>query len=468
MRIAFVSGNREKMPDAVIPLGLLYIMASTPDRHEKVLWDLCFEDDPNASLAERLVAFAPDMVAIGMRNIQNNDYTGWNDNLLYYQGLVATVRQHTAAPIVVGGGGFSVLPRELALHLQPDFGISGEGETAFVKLLLALERGDGDFSGIGNLHRVVQDGLGQKRVVSSAPADGFQDLDALPVPDRSLVDPRHYGLYAIDSVQTKRGCSLKCDYCTYPTIEGRAIRRRDPVRVVEEMFQSLAAQPQIRHVFIVDSVFNLPPRHAKDVCRELVRRGWTLPWTAYANPIAFDQELAELMVAAGCAGIEIGSDSGVDAVLDRMKKGFKVSTIRQMHEICSQAGLRDCHTFILGTPGETLDQVRETLDFCTDLDPFAAIMMIWQDDYESLDAELASRRKQFREDIKALMREKEQEFPRWIIPPLGVNFDARLFGLLRRQGMAGPLWQYIRLTGDDKRSRRLKRVALARADESVG
>ncbi len=50
MRIAFVSGNREKLPDSIIPLGMLYVMASTPDRHEMVLVDLCFERRPVEAL----------------------------------------------------------------------------------------------------------------------------------------------------------------------------------------------------------------------------------------------------------------------------------------------------------------------------------------------------------------------------------------------------------------------------------
>lgn len=461
MRIALVSGNREIMPDAVIPLGLLYVQASIPERHQTALWDLCFEAEPLTCLRARITEFAPDVVAIGMRNIQNNDYTGYHDNLNWYADILATVRSCTRAPTVLGGGGFSVMPVELMAHLRPDFGISGEGEAAFACLLQALERGDGDFSGVPNLHRLVADGLGRERVHSNPPAARFQDLDALPVPDRRLVDPRHFANYRIDSVQTKRGCSLKCDYCTYPTIEGKAVRRRDPARIVDEMFQSLERQPEIRHVFVVDSVFNLPPSHAKEICRQLAARGWQVPWTAYANPLAFDRELADLLHAANCAGLEIGADSGVDVILDRMRKGFSLADVRKMDATCKAAGVKDCMTFILGTPGETLDDVRATLDFCTDLDPFAAIMMVWMDDYESLDAALAAQRRVFREQIKDLMRQKAEAFPRWIIPALGVNFDARLFGLLRAAGKAAPLWQYIDMVGRDRRSARLRRQAAA-------
>ena len=454
MRIALVSGNRETMPDAVIPLGLLYIQASIPARYKSVVWDLCFETKPLDYLREHIAEFAPDVVAIGMRNIQNNDYTGYHDNLSWYAEIIATVRACTSAPIVLGGGGFSVMPLELMQHLRPDFGVSGEGELTFASLLDALERGDGDYTGVPNLHRLVADG-----VKSNPPATRFQDLDALPVPDRRLVDLRHFSNYHIDSVQTKRGCSLMCDYCTYPTIEGRAVRRRDPVRVVDEMFHSLDCHPEIRHVFVVDSVFNLPPSHAKAICRQLAARGWQVPWTAYANPLAFDRELADLMQQANCAGLEIGADSGVDRVLDRMAKGFSIDDVRKMDATCKAAGVKDCMTFILGTPGESLEDVRATLDFCTDLDPFAAIMMIWMDDHESLDAPMAGHRRAFREEVKDLMRHKAEQFPRWIIPTLGVNFDPQLFGLLRAAGKAGPLWQHIDMVRTDLRSNRLRRQA---------
>ena len=88
MRVAFVSGNREMLPDAVIPLGLLTLASNLPERHERTVIDLCFEDEPNESLANALQAFAPDVVALGMRNIQSADYSGTSDSIIYYAGLV--------------------------------------------------------------------------------------------------------------------------------------------------------------------------------------------------------------------------------------------------------------------------------------------------------------------------------------------------------------------------------------------
>ncbi|MDJ0846879.1 MAG: radical SAM protein [Myxococcota bacterium] len=439
MRVAFVSANREQLPDAAIPLGLLYVMASTPERHERTLVDLCFEEEPTAVLAQRLLDFRPDVVALGMRNIQNAEYSGTSGTIGYYAELIEGIREVTSAPVVMGGSGFSVIPRELMQRLRPDYGISGEGEQAFARLLDALEAGDG-FDGIGSLYRFDAGG----ELVSSPAPPGFLDPDALPVPDRRLVDDRYYERFGIESLQTKRGCPLRCDYCTYPIIEGRVGRRREPAAVADELCEVLATRPSTKHVFVVDSVFNLPLGHAKAVCRELALRGVSIPWTCYANPLGFDEELAELMARAGCAGMEVGADSGVDHVLERLRKGFTTEHIRRLHRIAAEAGLPDAQSFILGTPGESFDDVLRTLDFIVDLDPFTANLMVWVDDAEALDPALAAQRRQLRESILRLLDDHKRDFRWWSIPALGVNYDGKLFDLLRRRGFSGPLWQCIR------------------------
>jgi radical SAM superfamily enzyme YgiQ (UPF0313 family) len=439
MKIAFVSGNREKLPHACTPIGLLYIMASTPDRHEKVLVDLCFHEDPHAALRDKLETFEPELVAISMRNIQNNDYSGLSDNLAYYAALIESARAACSAPIVLGGSGFSVMPRDLMEHLKPDFGVSGEGENAFPQLVAALENGGEGLNAIGALFHWDDNVL----LMNPRPPD-FLDMTELPFPDRTLVDPLYFDEWGIDSVQTKRGCPLRCDYCTYPIIEGRKGRVRTAESVVDEMFAALDTQPAIKHFFIVDSVFNLPKSHAKNVCRELIQRDWQTGWTCYANPLGFDEEFAQLAYEARCAGMEIGSDSGCNHVLEKLRKGFTIDHIRRLHDICKDAGIPDCHTFILGTEGETMDDVRQTIDFIVELDPYSAIIMVWVDDYETLDPQLRKQRMKLRTKINTLLLDHQNDFPHWSMPGLGVNFDEKLFRVLRRSGRDGPLWQHLR------------------------
>jgi len=425
------------MPDAVIPIGLLYVMASTPDRHEKLFWDLCFEADPLAMVAHNLRTNPPDLVAIGLRNLQNMDYTGITSGLEYYRALVRTVRENSSAPIVLGGGGFAVAAQDLMSDLGADYGITGEGELAFPRLLEELERRE---PALESVKRLYYRANGELRFTGSD--SDFLLMDDLTPPDRSVVPARYYAQYGIESLQTKRGCPLQCDYCTYPMIEGRQGRVRDPGQAADE-FMAICARPGVAHLFIVDSVFNLPLRHAKAVCRELMARGNRTPWTSYVNPIAFDEELADVMVRAGAAGMEIGSDSGCDEVLDRLKKGFHTDKIRRLSTIAKAHGIKDCHSFILGTTGETQDHVERTLDFVEELEPFAALMLVWVDDREVIDPQLAIERRRFRDKIYARIGHRAAHQPRWVVPRLGIRFDQRMFNVLRSLGLRGPLWQYL-------------------------
>jgi len=434
MRIAFVSANRELLPDACIPLGLLYVLAATPSHHEKKLIDLAFAEDVGGLLADELQKFTPELVAVGIRNIQNNDYSGVSTNLEALKSLMACIRACTDAPIVLGGAGFSVMPAELMTALGADYGIAGEGEVLFPMLLDSIEQGKPAPAGV-----LTGSQAGHNWVPV---ARSFLDLNQLQVPDRSLVDRKYYSFYGTDSIQTSRGCPLHCSYCTYPTIEGSSVRLMDPKRVGDEFEQSAALGAQ--HVFIVDSVFNMPAVHAKSICRELITRDNPMPWTCYVNPLSFDDELAELMVQAGCVGMEVGSDSGCDDVLRSLRKGFTTAHIRQLHARAQDVGIADCHTFILGTEGETIEHARQTLDFIVDLDPFAAIIMIWVDDFEALDADYRAERQVLRESIMELLSDSAKAFPHWSIPSLGINFDETAFRIMREGGLRGPLWQYLR------------------------
>ena len=439
MNIAFVSGNQEKLPNAVVPVGLLYIMAATPDHHDKTLIDLCFEDDPHATLRDSLEELKPDLVAISMRNIQRNDYGDSKGTVDYYASLVDDIREVSSAKVVLGGSGFSVMPGELMKHVKPDYGISGEGEFAFPKLLESLQNDNDGLEEIGALS-FWQD---EEVVVNQRPV-GFLDMSTLPFPDKNIIDEQYFSMFGIDSIQTKRGCSMHCDYCVYPMIEGRKMRMREPKAIVDEMFEALEATPAPDHFFFVDSVFNLPPKHAKAVCREMISRNWQIPWTCYVNPLFFDEEFAGLAAEANCAGMEVGSDSGCDRILKKLRKGFKLEHVRRFHKIATEAGIPDCHTFILGTESETIEDVQESLDFIVDLDPHSTIINIWFDDYETLEPTLIEGRKKLRADIEALLVSDKYAFPNWSVPGLGVNFDERKFRALRHAGYRGPLWQHMK------------------------
>jgi len=323
-------------------------------------------------------------------------------------------------------------------RMRLDYGVLGEGENAFAALLSTL----GDPGAAGAIPGVL---------VRGSPArDVGRALRPFPVlsqalrPERRWIDPRYYEHSGITSVQTKRGCAMRCTYCTYPDIEGRNIRLRSPEHVALEWQEAVDAHPSITHVFVVDAVFNHPPRHARAICNALIGRGLQHPWTCYLNPLGFDASLAEIMARAGCAGVEMGSDSGTDEGLARLAKGFTTAQVQRAATACRAAGIKDCHTFVLGAQGDTLEDVERSLDFIEALAPFAAILMAYKDDHEAVDSSLASRLTDFRQRVLEAIARRARNQPRWSVPSLGLRFDPRLFAYMRHAGARGPLWQHAR------------------------
>jgi len=117
--------------------------------------------------------------------------------------VLRAVRDATDAPVVVGGGGFSVAPQSFLAGIGGDVGVVGEGERAIVEIAGAVAREGG-----------LPDGL---RGAVLRP-EAIPDLDALRC-DRTVADQAFYVREGgCATLQTKRGCNLACSYCTYPLI----------------------------------------------------------------------------------------------------------------------------------------------------------------------------------------------------------------------------------------------------------
>jgi len=421
VRVLLVSGNRERHPQSVVPLGLAYVAAAARPRHEVAITDLCWEPDPHAALARAVADFRPDAVGLALRNLDSNAYTGRESIVGAYEELVRVLRETTGAAVVLGGAGYSLQPRALAERLRPDFGIVGEAEGVLPWLLDRLAAGERP----PPILRAGSDG-----------APGAARLDDLAAPALDLVDPRHYAQNGgTDGIQTKRGCAFTCAYCDYPDLEGRLVRMRDPEAVVDE-FEARAAAPGVRCIFVVDSVFNVPPRHAEAICRSLVRRGVRIPWVSYVTPAGFSDGLAAAMAAAGCAGVEIGSDSGTEEGLKRLRKPFRLRDVEAAHRRCADHGIRDCHTFVLGAFGESADDVRRTLEFVDRVDPDVAVFMVFQEQREDVGPSMS----RHREAILDLIGREAATRPGWSIPELDVRTgdEVRIPG--RGRVPAGPPW----------------------------
>jgi radical SAM superfamily enzyme YgiQ (UPF0313 family) len=355
-RVLLVNANTERAPYPVPPLGLCLVAHRVGKGRDVRLFDGMFR--PPGELAEELAAFAPDVVGLSIRNIDDVVMaapTYYVDAIA--EAFVRPIRAYGRAALVLGGSGFSVFPRELLEAFGADCGVVSEGEEPFAALLDAREAGR-DPSGIpGLVHR-----RGDEIAVNPpSPRDG-----ALALPDSridALVDYAPYRGRGSYPVQTKRGCAHGCVYCTYPCIEGRRYRLRAPTEVASEIARIRERLGDVS-VEIVDSTFNDPPGHAEAICDAIVRAGVGARLrTMGVNPAGVSAALVTGMRRAGFAQVDCTPDSASPRVLAALGKNFGRERLEVGARVLAECGMPTMWFFLLGGPGETRTTLAETFDF---------------------------------------------------------------------------------------------------------
>ncbi len=236
-------------------------------------------------------------------------------------------------------------------------GIQGEGEISFPLLMEALEKAR-SLSDVPGLYLRGQ-GLQGKRIFAT-------DLDTLPLPDPHLFSTSAYeGADFYVPVQTRRGCSLRCSYCSTETIEGHGLRKRSPERVVQWMARWV--ESGFKRFQFVDNTFNLPPSYALALCSRLAEARLPITWRSILYPGKLEERLVNAMAAAGCREVSLGFESGCDDILKEMNKHFLSRDVREAAGVLSEHGIHAMGFLMLGGPGETRDTVEETLDFVSAL-----------------------------------------------------------------------------------------------------
>ncbi|MFW5901936.1 MAG: B12-binding domain-containing radical SAM protein, partial [Thermodesulfobacteriota bacterium] len=200
-KVLLISTNREKSPFAVAPVGAAKVLAALQAAgHEAELLDLCFTRNLEHAVKKRIKAFRPDLVGLSIRNLDNCAYIRPHAYFETDARMVRAVRKYSPAPIVIGGSGVSVAPKELAEHLGVPYAFVGEGEKSLPAFLRALENGH-SFDGIPGL--LFRNGSGWQGTVP----DFSSRMDELPFQAAAAIDyKKYFARGGFLPVQTKRGC----------------------------------------------------------------------------------------------------------------------------------------------------------------------------------------------------------------------------------------------------------------------
>jgi radical SAM superfamily enzyme YgiQ (UPF0313 family) len=342
-------GNASEASPVVFPLGLAYLASMIKHEHEVHCWDPNVAVNPDREFPQFLEKVVPDVVGVSLRNVDSASSFAprW-----YYPDFVSmakTIKKvMPTCKLVVGGSGFSLFAREIMERNQEiDFGVIGEGEHAFANLLKNLSHPER----IGNV-------AFRKNGKILLTDRTWEDFETLPDPSREFFNLNSYKKkrYSI-SVQSKRGCGFNCIFCPTDFLFGCKYRLKSPKRVVDEI-EELTNSYGVDNYFFVDSTFNHPVEHAREVCQELIKRKLEVNWTAEFATAFMNERFAKEAIQTGCRFFYFSPDGASDRALKMLGKDMNMAHVEKTISLAKRLeGMNVGYSFMFDLPRYNSEQV---------------------------------------------------------------------------------------------------------------
>ncbi|MCK9594778.1 MAG: B12-binding domain-containing radical SAM protein [Candidatus Omnitrophica bacterium] len=350
---------------AVPPLGLLYI-ASSIIRSFKDLYDIkIFNTGLNGvsvgSLSDEFKRCQPDLLGISAMTCE----AGLMNELAR-----AAKAVNNDIVIIAGGPHAALAGAGILENRDIDFVIAGEGEEAIAGLLTALDKGSG-FSDIPGLSY-----RSAGKAVSNAFRRHPQDLDKFNILPEAwdLIDLKCYSGYPnwngarknkyYAPIFTSRGCPFKCFFCRSRDTFGNEFRARSAGDVIDEIV-FLKEKFGIKELHVYDDVFNYDPVRAKAICRGIIEKKLGLA-IAFPNGLRadmVDDEMLDLFRLAGVYKINYGIESVSRRVQKSLGKDLDLAKVENTINKTVKSGIITTGYFIFGFPGESREDILETIYF---------------------------------------------------------------------------------------------------------
>ena len=263
--------------------------------------------------------------------------------------------------VVMGGTGLSdhakLMLGDPRFYDYVDFGIVGDGEESLPDLADAIESGEDEaFDRVPGLWRRSGADITEPSVQKSV------NMDQNPVPDYTAVNFTLYMLPEKTAIYTtSRGCYYnKCTFC--PESFRLSFRKRSPQKVFEDV-RDMAERQGVRNIFFLDPL--TPPITLQHVAKNIAKEHLDISWYAEVKfeNIYTNRDYVKKLAEGGCRQLQFGFESGVQRVLDDMKKGNRLDQIEVMLDLLSEYGITVGVTWFIGFPTESEADARETWRF---------------------------------------------------------------------------------------------------------
>lgn len=344
------------------PLGLLYISAWL-EKHDVAneVFDSTFSDFD--ALCSALLKKKPRIIGI---------YTNLMTklNVLRIIQFVRTKAELEQSRIILGGPEVRHHADNFLKH-GAHFIVIGEGEDSMLELCryilsnVAEKNSDGDRSALQQIRGIAFRNEAME-LIRTGERDLKKDPDQLPFPNRKKINLNLYlnawkqkhGKSAV-SVSTMRGCPYTCKWCSR-AVYGQSYRRRSPASVVAEI-RELQRAYAFDTIWFVDDVFTISHKWLREFREEIQKQDIHLSYECISRADRMNASVIEDLKASGCFRVWIGAESGSQKILDAMDRRVKAIQVREMIQLSGQAGIETGTFIMVGYPGETQDDLEQTL-----------------------------------------------------------------------------------------------------------
>ncbi len=345
------------------PLSLVYIATYLNSKgHQASIIDALAEDLDEEVIEQRLKDENFDVIGVTMLT------------LMYSQALnvCKIAKKINPKTYTIIGGPHPTIAASATLQNEKeiDFAVVGEAEFAFAELLEALD-GKRSLSSVDGIAYKTQKG----EVKLTKPREVIDDLDVLPIPDRSLLKMElyrpsvsYYKKLPAHIILTTRGCPYRCTFCS--KVFDKKYRQNSVDYTVKEM-KILIEKFGAKEIVFRDDTFTMRFPWIYEFCNKVIEEGLNkkVRWSCMTRVNLVTLDMLNLMKKAGCWGIHFGVESGNQRLLDLIKKDTTVQQIRDTFNWCKQAGIETRAFMMLGLPTETKEESLQTIKFAKELDP---------------------------------------------------------------------------------------------------
>lgn len=352
-----------------MPLGTLYAASALRRNGLSVVAFDSMLEAPSAGFGEMLSVHRPNIVAV-----YEDDFNFLSKMCLTRMRDVAweiAKAARSAGAVTIVHGSDSTDHPALFLQNGFDYVLCGEAEETLVQLCTSILHTD-EIPEIDGLVRLNGSGQASRSAQKRSTNPAWSQL---PIPARDLIDMEPYreawlkahGYFSANMVSS-RGCPYRCNWCAKP-ISGNRFHLRSAATVAEEM-RLLKMEARVDHIWFGDDVFALNHRWMEDFAAEVTKRNAAVPFKIQSRADLMSEQTVDHLKTAGCAEVWMGVESGSQAVLNAMDKGLNLPSVIAARSLLRKAGIRACYFLQFGYPGETWTELKKTIEFVRETQPY--------------------------------------------------------------------------------------------------